>query len=206
MYEFLLSADLMVPDPDAHAALLVKRLGILERADYRQAFPTHGYIAHFLRVHKSLAVAPTRLEPQHHVDVAEPVDPIFAEYLDSIDEFQGRYRPVKTHSCVIACSDMEGLIEKLHRRKLPFRVAPIDERLAWERVWVGTTPEQPRYTPIVDGGSAWNGIRWLRCGCRRRRSPRRLPSRGIRTRRTWCGSCRAAFWCATSTMCCGGCR
>ena len=96
--------------------------------------------------------APTRLEPQHHVDVEKPVDPIFADYLDSIDEFQGRYRPVKKHSLVVACSDMEGLLEKLHRRRLPFRVAPLDERLAWERVWVGTTPEQPRYTPVVDGG------------------------------------------------------
>lgn len=152
MRDFLLSADLMVPDPDAHTELLVKRLGVLERADWRQAFPTHGYIAHFLRVHKSLAVAPTRLEPQHRVDVPNPVDPIFADYLDSLEEFQGRHRPVKTHSVVIATADIEGLLEKLHRRGLPFRVAPIDERMPWERVWVGTTPEQPRYRPVVDGG------------------------------------------------------
>src|SRR6266581_290277 len=99
----------MVQDPDAHTELLVKRLGILERADWRQAFPTHGYIAHFLRVHKSLAVAPTRLETQHHVDVPNPADPIFALHLDSLEEFQGRFRPVKTHSCVIASDDMEGL-------------------------------------------------------------------------------------------------
>jgi hypothetical protein len=140
--DFLLSADLMVRDPDAQTELLVKRLGVLGRADWRQAFPTHGTIAHFLRVHKSLAVAPTRLETQHHVDVPNPVDPIFADYLDSLEEFQGRHRPIKT----------QGLLEKLHWRRLPFRMAASDERMPWERVWVGTSPEQPRYRPVVDGG------------------------------------------------------
>ena len=61
MYDLLLSADLMVTDPDAAADLLVRRLGILAHPNWRQAFPTHAYIAHFLRVHKSLAVAPTRI-------------------------------------------------------------------------------------------------------------------------------------------------
>lgn len=152
MTDFLLSADLMVPDPDGHTKLLVERLGVLEHPNWRQGFPTHGYIAHFLRVHKSLAVAPTRLEPQHHWEVEKPADPSFAEYLDSLHEFQGRFRPIKTHSCVIATDGIENLIEKLHRRRLPFRIAPVDERLAWERLWVGTTPEQPRYRPVVDGG------------------------------------------------------
>ncbi|BCQ07369.1 hypothetical protein JMUB5695_00790 [Mycobacterium heckeshornense] len=152
MTDFLLSADLMVPDPDGHAKLLVERIGVLQHPNWRQAFATHGYIAHFLRVHKSLAVAPTRLEPQHHWEVEKPVDPIFSEYLDSLHEFQGRFRPIKTHSCVIATDDIEALIEKLHRRRLPFRIAPIDDHLAWERLWVGTTPEQPRYRPVVDGG------------------------------------------------------
>jgi hypothetical protein len=164
MRDFLLSADLMVPDPDAHTELLVKRLGILERPDWRQAFPTHGYIAHFLRVHKSLAVAPTRLETQHHVDVPSPVDPVFGPQLDSLDEFQGRFRPVKTHSCVIATDSIEELIEKLRRRRLPFRLAPVDDRLAWERLWVGVTPEQPGYRPVVDGGLCleWHPIAPLR--------------------------------------------
>jgi hypothetical protein len=152
MTDFLLSADLMVPDPDGHTKLLVERLGVLEHPNWRQGFATHGYIAHFLRVHKSLAVAPTRLEPQHHWEVERPVDPIFSQYLDSLHEFQGRFRPIKTHSCVIATDGIEELIEKLHRRRLPFRIAPKDERLAWERLWVGTTPEQPRYRPVVDGG------------------------------------------------------
>jgi hypothetical protein len=150
--DFLLSADFMVPDPDAWAAMVVKRLGILERPDWRQAFPTHGYIAHFLRVHKSLAVAPTRIEPQHHVDCDEPVDPIFAPHLDSLYEFHGRLRPLVTHSCVIATTEIVPLIERLQSKGLPFRIAPMDGEMPFERLWTGLTPEDPRYRPTVDGG------------------------------------------------------
>jgi hypothetical protein len=152
MPDLLLSADLMVSDPDHHAKVLSERLGVHSHPNWRQGFKTHGYVAHFLRVHKSLAVSPTRIETQHHWAVENPADPIFAEYLDSLDEFQGRFRPIKTHSCVIATDTLDELVEKLYRRRLPFRIAPIDDHLPFERLWVGTTPEQPRYRPIVDGG------------------------------------------------------
>jgi hypothetical protein len=152
MTDFLYTADFMVPDPDAFTEMVVKRLGIIAREDYRQAFPDHGYIAHFLRVNTSRAVAPTLFEPQHHVDVPDPVDPLFEPYLDSLHEFQGRSRPLKTHSLVIATSEIHDLIDRLHSRGLKFRIAPIDEHLAWERVWTGTSPAEPRYTPEVDGG------------------------------------------------------
>jgi hypothetical protein len=142
----------MVPDPDGHTELLVKKLGIHSHPNWRQGFESHAYIAHFLRVHKSLALAPTRLEPQHHFDVANPADPVFPIHLESLAEFQGVHRPIKTHSVVIATNSVEELLEMLMRRKLPFRVAPIDEKLAWERIWVGMTPENPRYSPEVDGG------------------------------------------------------
>lgn len=148
----LLSADFMVSDPDQHAKVLVERLGVHGHPHWRQAFDSHGYVAHFLRVHKSLAISPTRFETQHHREVDKAADPVFAEYLDSLHEFQGRHRPMKTHACVIATDDIAGIIEKVHRRRLPFRVAPIDEHLPFERLWVGTTPEQPRYRPVVDGG------------------------------------------------------
>src|ERR1700681_4804717 len=101
MYDLLLSADLMVADPDASADLLVRRLGILAHANWRQAFPNHAYIAHFLRVHKSLAVAPTRVEPQVHLDRPNPGDPMFGEFLHSLEVYQGMHRPIKTHSIVL---------------------------------------------------------------------------------------------------------
>ena len=59
MFELLMSADMMVSDPDAMAELLVTKLGIHKHERWRQAFADHPYIAHFLRVHKSLAVSPT---------------------------------------------------------------------------------------------------------------------------------------------------
>src|SRR5215211_334405 len=110
----------MVPDPDGHTKLLVERIGVHAHPNWRQGWDTHSYIAHFLRVHKSLAVAPTRLEPQHHFDVAEPADPDFPVHLASLDEFQGVARPIKTHSCVIAIHDIGELIDLLMRRRLPF--------------------------------------------------------------------------------------
>src|ERR1700729_3426854 len=125
MYDLLLSADLMVTDPDAAADLLVRRLGILAHPNWRQPFPTHAYIAHFLRVHKSLAVAPTRIELQGHVEIARPpADPFFPAYLSSLIAFQGPHRPMKTHATVLAAGDLDQLMTRLLRRRVPFRIAP----------------------------------------------------------------------------------
>jgi hypothetical protein len=153
MYEFLLSADIMVPDPDATASMMVAKLGILEHPNWRQDFPDHAYVAHFLRVHKSLAVAPTRIEPQGHVPIdVPPADPFFPEYLANLSEYQSPFRPIKTHATVLITRHLDELLERLTRRRLPFRIAPIDEHMSWERVWVGVTPENLRYSPVVDGG------------------------------------------------------
>jgi hypothetical protein len=61
MFDLLLSADMMLPDPDGMTEMLVEQTRDLHSIErWRQAFDNHPYIAHFLRVHKSLAVAPTR--------------------------------------------------------------------------------------------------------------------------------------------------
>ena len=153
MYDLLLSADLMVADPDAAAALLVRRLGILAHANWRQAFPTHAYIAHFLRVHKSLAVAPTRIELQGHVEISgPPADPFFPEYLSSLIAHQGPHRPIRTHATVLTTSDFDGTMSLLQRRRVPFRIAPRDQAMPFDRIWLGVTPEDPKYRPDFDGG------------------------------------------------------
>lgn len=154
MFELLLSADMMVSDPDAMADLLVDRLGIYKHARWRQAFDNHPYIAHFLRVHKSLALAPTRIEPQGHLDKPNLGDPLFHEFLKSLQDFQGHHRPILTHSIVVATptAQLEQLVEKLVRRRLPFRLAQRTAEMPFDRLWVGATPERPKYEPIVDGG------------------------------------------------------
>ena len=125
MYDLLLSADLMVADPDATADLLIRNLGILGHANWRQAFPTHAYVAHFLRVNRSLAVAPTRIEVQGHVPIdLPPADPFFPSYMESLIEFQGANRPMKTHTIVLTTSDLDATMTKLSRRRVPFRIAP----------------------------------------------------------------------------------
>jgi hypothetical protein len=154
MFEFLMTADMMVPDPDRMADLLHDKLGIHKHANWRQAFPNHAYIAHFLRVHKSLALAPTRVEPQVHLDRPNPGDPMFGEFLHSLEVYQGMHRPIKTHSIVLATwtDKLRDLIDRLARRRLPFRLAQRTPEMPFDRMWVGATPERPTYEPSVDGG------------------------------------------------------
>lgn len=154
MFDLLMSADMMVPDPDGMTELLVSKLGIHKHERWRQAFDDHPYIAHFLRVHKSLAVSPTRVEPQWHLDRPNPGDPMFHEFLESLKDFQGRHRPMLTHSIVLSLrgDKFNELVSKLMRRKLPFRMAQRTPDMPFDRLWLGATPEKPHYDPIVDGG------------------------------------------------------
>ncbi len=154
MFDLLMSADMMLEDPDGMAELLVRKLGVHAHANWRQAFADHPYIAHFLRVHKSLAVAPTRIEPQWHLDKPNPGDPLFHEFLDSLKAYQGEHRPMITHSIVLALKGpkFEALLDKLMRRKQRFRLAQRTPDMPFDRMWLGVTPEDPRYQPSVDGG------------------------------------------------------
>jgi hypothetical protein len=154
MFELLMSADMMLPDPDGMTDLLVAKLGIHKHPNWRQAFEGHPYIAHFLRVHKSLAVAPTRIEPQVHLDKPNLGDPMFHDFLESLLDYQGRHRPMVTHSIVLTCyaAKLDVLIDKLMRRRLRFRMAQRTPDMPFDRLWLGVTPEDPRYEPSVDGG------------------------------------------------------
>lgn len=154
MYDLLLSADMMVPDPDGMANLLAEKLGIHQHPNWRQAFDNHPYIAHFLRVHKSLALAPTRVEPQWHLDKPNPGDPLFHDFLESLLDFQGRHRPMVTHSVVLTMktAELDKLIERLMSRRVRFRLAQRTPEMQFDRLWFGVTPEDPIYKPDVDGG------------------------------------------------------
>ncbi len=154
MFDLLMSADMMLPDPDGMAQLLVTKLGLHGHPNWRQAFDGHPYIAHFLRVHKSLAVAPTRIEPQCHLDQPNPGDPMFHDFLESLKAYQGAHRPMLTHSIVLAARGdrFDLLVEKLMRRRLRFRMAQRTPDMPFDRLWLGATPEDPRYHPSVDGG------------------------------------------------------
>jgi hypothetical protein len=154
VFDLLMSADMMLADPDGMADLLVKKLGVHSHPHWRQAFDGHPYIAHFLRVHKSLAVSPTRVEPQWHLDMPNHGDPMFHDFLESLKDYQGRHRPMITHSIVLALqgAKFDRLMEKLMRRRLRFRMARRTPEMPFDRMWMGCTPEDPRYRPDVDGG------------------------------------------------------
>jgi hypothetical protein len=153
-FEMLLTADMMVPDPDAMTDLLVQKLGVHSHPRWRQAFDNHPYIAHFLRVQKSLAVAPTRIEPQVHLDRPNPGDPLFHDHLKGLELYQGHHRPMLTHSVVLVTwrAKLEALIQRLHERKVRFRLAQRTPEMEFDRLWLGVTPEDPQYGPGVDGG------------------------------------------------------
>lgn len=154
MFDLLMSADMMLEDPDGMADLIHEKLGVHKHERWRQAFDNHPYIAHFLRVHKSLAVAPTRIEPQWHLDMPNPGDPMFHDFLESLKAYQGLHRPMITHAVVVTLRKPEfsALIDKLMRRELPFRMAQRTPEMPFDRLWLGTTPENPNYSPEVDGG------------------------------------------------------
>lgn len=154
MFEMLLSADMMVPDPDAMTELLVDKLGIHKHPNWRQAFDNHPYIAHFLRVQKSLAIAPTRIEPQVHLDRPNLGDPLFHDHLKGLEHFQGRHRPILTHSIVLVTwkAKLDALIQRLAERKARFRLAQRTPEMEFDRLWLGVMPEDLRYEPSVDGG------------------------------------------------------
>lgn len=152
MYTMLLSGDLMVHDADHMADLIVRKLGVHGHPNWRQGFGNHPYVAHFLRVHKSLAISPTRVEPQGHLERPNEGDPMFPVFLKSLEEFQGPFRPIKTHATVLVTPDFGGLVERLERRRLPFRIAQLTPEMPFDRLWVGCTPERPTYEPSVDGG------------------------------------------------------
>lgn len=152
MYDLLLSSDMMVRDPDGLAETFVGKLGAYSHPRWRQAFPNHAYVAHFLRVNMSRAVAPTTLEPQGHLDKPNEGDPFFHDFLKSLEDFQGRRRPMKTHATVIVAEDVDRVLDRLHRRRVPFRLAQTTPEMPWERFWIGSTPENVRYDPSWDGG------------------------------------------------------
>jgi hypothetical protein len=152
MFNMLISADFMVHDADQAAKTYVDKLGVYGHANWRQAFDRHGYVAHFLRVHRNRVWAPTMVEPQAHLDRPNYGDPLFPEHLKSLAAFMGEHRPMVTHSNVQASDRLPELIEKLIRRKQPFRIGQWTPEMPYDRIWVGLTPENPRYEPSVDGG------------------------------------------------------
>jgi len=152
MFTMLLSADLCVSDPDELASVLTSQVGLVGRPAWRQEFEGHGYIAHFLRAHKSLAVAPTRVEVIGFKPEDAPYDPGSSAYMQSMLASQSPNRPVKTHSTVIVTDDFDSVVERLISRNVPFRTSMPSKYLPPERLWLGSTAEQPGYDPSADGG------------------------------------------------------
>lgn len=153
MYDTLLSADYLVSDSDPFAAVLIEKLELpTPDQNSRRELPNHAVLPHFLRVNRNLAEAPTMLEPVSFRMSPNPRDPVFPRYLQSLAQFQGVDRPMKTHGNVFTTSHMDELINTLFTKKVPFRTAPPSGDFPGQRIWIGSTAECPEYVPDYDGG------------------------------------------------------
>jgi hypothetical protein len=154
--EAMVSADLMVADVDAVVRRLVDALGLPEpRPAWTHEHPGYTYKAVFCRVHPTLRVAPTLIEviapapaegePPRDIP---PVDQNMAAYARA----QGN-RPVLTHATVFASSAFDEVRQRLQREGIRHRVEPPTPELPFDRLWIGTTPDDPfGYDASCDGG------------------------------------------------------
>jgi hypothetical protein len=142
------SADLLVDDPDRVVALLVEKLGFpVPDTRWVHDRPNLGYKAIHCRVNRDVAVAPTTVEVIGPGSYDLSLDAHNAAY-HSMQE----HRPVKTHGNVVGTADFDGVMRRLGRRRLPFRLLEPGEHLPYPIVFPGGTEAPITYDPTVDGG------------------------------------------------------
>jgi len=118
-------------------------------------------------------------------------------FLESLKEYQGRHRPMLTHSIVLALHgdkfDASGRKTYASAASVPDGRNVLPTCLSTVCGW-GASPEKPVYDPIVDGGLCIEVMPMeplqmppIRSRCLRH--SRAIPSPAI-----WCGFLRAAIW------------
>ena len=63
MFELLMSADMMVPDPDGMTEKLVDKLGVYKHERWRQAFDNHPYICLLYTSRETVGQIETAVQP-----------------------------------------------------------------------------------------------------------------------------------------------
>jgi hypothetical protein len=79
---------------------------------------------------------------------------LFHDFLEGLWNYQGRHRPIVTHSVVVAAETAKNakLFQRMHDKKLPFRLARRTPDMPFDRMWCGVTADRIQYQPSVDGG------------------------------------------------------
>jgi hypothetical protein len=145
VFDYMFSSDVFVDDMAREARLLVEHLRLHPPSP--KAIVTDSPEAHatMIRLHKSFAEAPTRLEiiqpagTTGHWNVAHIQDAWRSQ----------RERPIRFHNNVLV-GDVDMYAETLKRRGVPY---VIDATLRFRRMFVGIHPERiDTYDPTYDAG------------------------------------------------------
>jgi hypothetical protein len=154
VFDFLVSADLLVDDFPTAVATLQQRLGFGDpKPQWFGGGVGAGFEVVFLRTHPRLQGSPTRLE----VMAAGPVDPALPAprtlpHMPGLRRAQ-EHAPVRTHGTVFAVSDMDDAIERVRAGGFRHWLDAANDLMPHHRLWVGVSEdEKDVWIPGDDGG------------------------------------------------------
>jgi hypothetical protein len=154
MFDFLVSADLLIDDFRSAVHTIQARLGFGDaKPQWYAGGQGRGFEVVFLRTDSRLQGSPTRLE----VMAATEVDPDLPApqtlpHMPGLRRAQA-HAPVRTHGTVFAVSDMEEAIERVRRGGYRHWLDAANELMPHHRLWVGVSEEEKDvWIPGDDGG------------------------------------------------------
>ena len=154
MFDFLVSADLLIDDFPSAVQTMHARLGFGDpKAQWFAGGEGRGFDVVFLRTHPRLQGSPTRLE----VMAANAVDPDLPP-AQTLPHMPGLWRaqadaPVRTHGTVFAVSDMDEAIARVRRGGFRHWLDAANDLMPHHRLWVGVSEaEKDVWIPGDDGG------------------------------------------------------
>ncbi len=154
MFDFLVSADLLVDDFSSSVSELQQRLGFGDaKAAWFGGGEGAGFEVVFLRTHPRLQGSPTRLEimAARSLDPEVPA-PRTLPHMPGLRRAQ-EAAPVRTHGTVFAVSDMPDAIERVRRGGFRHWLDAANDLMPYDRLWVGVSEdEKDRWIPGDDGG------------------------------------------------------
>jgi hypothetical protein len=154
VFDFLVSADLLIDDFSSAVDTMQARLGFGDpKPRWYSGGEGRGFEVVFLRADPRLQASPTRLE----VMAARAVDPDLPAP-QTLPHMPGLRRaqdaaPVRTHGTVFAVSDMDDAIERVRRGGYRHWLDAANELMPHHRLWVGISEEEKDvWIPEDDGG------------------------------------------------------
>jgi len=140
VFDFLVSADLLIDDFPAAVATMQARLGFGEaKPQWYSGGEGRGFEVVFLRTQARLPGSPTRLE----VMAATAVDPDLPApqtlgHMPGLRQAQAA-APVRTHGTVFAVSDMDDAIARVQRGGYRHWIDAANDLMPHHRLWVGVS-------------------------------------------------------------------